>query len=303
MRRFLLVTILLLTLMVLPVQAQADQSIDQMVVKIWPEYDQPSVLVILDFFLVSDTKLPANVSIRIPSAAGQPHSVAVRELDGQLYVLDYQSQIDGNWNTLSFTTPYPEVWIEYYDPSINKNGDQRTYEYRWAGDMSVKSFSLEVQQPFTAEKMKFKETMGAAQKGDDGLTYFVSDLGSLEAGTSFSLNIEYTKRDDLLSSANSLPVQPSTPLTNTTAGRQPITAWLPYLLGGLGLVLVVLGLVWFFQGKRSPLLALSGNKPAVRKRHASASYNEETIYCHQCGKRAAESDLFCRACGTKLKVE
>lgn len=303
MRRFLLVTVLLFTLIINPVQAQASQSIDQMVIKIWPEYDQPSVLVIMDFFLAADAKLPANVSIRIPAAVGQPHSVAVRELDGQLYVLDYQSQISGDWNTLTFTTPYAEVWVEYYDPSINKVGNQRSYEFLWAGDMAVNTFSLEVQQPSTAENMTFKEIMATAQHGADGLTYYTSEVGSLAAGTSFSLNIEYTKRDDVLSSANSLPVQPSAPLTNTTTGRQPMAGWLPYLLGGLGMLLVLLGLFWYFQSKRNPLLAISGNKPVARKRHTSVSYNQETIYCHQCGKRADAGDVFCRACGTKLKLE
>lgn len=303
MRRFLFILFLLLAMIVSPAQAQLDQTVDQLVVKIWPEYDRPSVLVILDLFLSSDVKMPAKVSVRIPASAGAPHSVAVRELDGQLYVIEYESEISGEWNTLTFTTPFPEVWIEYYDPSIIKDGDVRSFAFRWAGDLAVQMFNIEVQQPLTAGNMTFKENMGAGRLASDGLTYFSSSLGAVEAGTPFTLNMQYTKSDDTLTSSNSMPVQAVQPVTEQTSGRQPFSSLLPYLLGGLGLILLALGLFWYLQSRRNPSLARAAARSGGRKRHSTASYSEDSIYCHQCGKRAAEGDIFCRVCGTKLKVE
>ncbi|OJX38090.1 MAG: hypothetical protein BGO78_08650 [Chloroflexi bacterium 44-23] len=306
MRRFLLTCLLLFSFAVSPVNAQTDQTdqtIDQLIVKIWPEYDEPSVLVIQDIFLSPQVKLPASISIRIPAAAGAPHSVAVRELDGQLYVLDYDSKVSGDWNTLTFTTPYTEIWVEYYDPSIVKNGDERSFAFRWAGDLTVNNFNLEVQKPRTAESMSFKEKMGPGALAGDGLTYFTSSLGLVPAGTPFTLNINYIKKDDVLTNSTSQAVQPSQPLTDQTPGRLPFSELLPYLLGGLGLLLLIGGGFFYLQSRKNPIGLRVNQKQSARKRHATVSFEGEVIYCHKCGKRADKGDVFCRVCGTRLKIE
>jgi len=300
MRRFLLAIIFVFSLFIKPVQAQSSISMDQLFVKIWPEYDRPGVLVIMDFFIASDVNLPAQISMKIPAAAGEPHSVAVRELDGQLYVLDYDIEAEGEWLNVTFTTPYPEIWLEYYDPTIIKNGTEKSFVYTWPGDHAIKEFQIEVQQPLTATKMSFEKAMGPALVGSDGLNYYSSNLGDVPTGTSFDLKMTYTKSDDTLSFSTSVSVQPSEPITEQTKGRLPFVQLLPYLLGGLGLVLLAIGFFWFFQNKNNSIMS---HKTPARKRHLPEVDDEDTIYCHQCGKRAYNGDLFCRACGTKLKIE
>ena len=300
MRRFLLAFIIVFSLFIKPVQAQSSISMDQLFLKIWPEYDQPGVLVIMDFFIASDVSLPAQVTMKIPAAAGEPHSVAVRELDGQLYILDYDIEAAGDWLNITFTTPYPEIWLEYYDPSIIKNGTERTFTFAWPGEHDIKDFQIEVQQPLTATQMTFEKAMGPALLGSDGLNYYSTSLGEVSAGTSFNLQMSYAKSDDTLSFSSAVSVQPSEPITEQTKGRLPFVQLLPYLLGGLGLVLLALGLFWYFQNKTGANVT---HKRPARKRHMQEVDDEDTIYCHQCGKRASNGDFFCRSCGTKLKIE
>jgi hypothetical protein len=303
MRHFLTTAIVLLFFLTFPksVQAQSEITIEQMQVKIWPEYDQPTVLVIHNIFLSGDVKFPARMSFNIPVAAGTPHSVAVRELDGQLYLLDYEMVTVGEWNQLTFTTPYSELWIEYYDPSLNKTENFRTFEYQWMGSYYVKSLSLEVQQPISATNMTFKESMGAARRGTDGLTYFSTDVGELKANTKVSLNLQYSKNDDTLSSSVAIPVQPVTPLNDETSqGKTSFTQILPFIFAGIGLVLLVFGLFWFMSRQKE-------NIPASRNRHTPSKkvsrHEGDSIFCHRCGRGADTGDVFCRACGTKLKIE
>lgn len=304
MRR-LLVAIIIFVLLIafsIPGQAQSEITIEEMQVKIWPEYDQPSVLVINNIFLSGDVKFPARINFNIPKDVGAPHSVAVRELDGQLYLLDYDTTTSGEWTQLTFTSPYAEIWIEYYDPSLDVSKDQRTYEFEWVGEYLVKNLSLEVQQPITATNMSFKESMGQARAGGDGLTYFTTNVGEVKANSKITLNLEYTKTDNTLSSSMTVPVQPVTPLTDEPIqGKTSFTQILPFIIAGVGLVVLVIGVLWYL-GRQKEIL------PKTRPRHVvsrkTSSHSEGNgIFCHRCGRRADSGDVFCRSCGTKLKLE
>ena len=302
MRRFLIIILflLLITSNHFNVNAQTDVTIDQMQVKIWPEYDQPSILVISNIFLSGDVKLPARINFSIPVSAGPPHSVAVRELDGQLYLLDYDMTQVGEWNQLTFTSPYPEVWIEYYDPSMTINENVRSFEYQWVGDYLIKNLQIEVQQPLTASNMVFKEGMGQARIGNDGLTYYSSEVGELKANTKVSLNLQYNKSDSTLSSSMAVPVQPVTPLNTEVSSSPSFIQILPFIIAGIGLVMLIFGVFWYMRKQKEDL-----SKP--RQRHTSikrSSHNDgDAIFCHRCGRRADSGDVFCRSCGTKLKMD
>ena len=95
------------------------------------------------------------------------------------------------------------------------------------------SFNIEVQQPLTASSMTFQQNVGAGQLGSDGLTYFPVSMGFVSAGTAFTLHMDYVKTDDTLSVSNTLPVQPSQPLTDQNSGRNSFQKTLPFLVGGL----------------------------------------------------------------------
>jgi hypothetical protein len=304
MQRFLLGIIIFVLLIAfsLPVQAQSEITIEEMQVKIWPEYDQPSVLVINNIFLSGDVKFPARINFNIPVSAGTPHSVAVRELDGQLYLLDYDMTTSGEWNKLSFTSPFAEIWIEYYDPSLDLENPLRSYEFKWVGEYAVNNLSLEVQQPITATNMTFKESMGQPRVGNDGLTYFTNEVGEIKANTKITLNLEYTKTDKTLSSSMTVPVQPVTPLTeDKIQGKTSFAQIVPFIIAGVGLVMLVIGVLWYMNKQKEIL-------PKSRQRHVSnkrmPTHQEgDSIFCHRCGHRADSGDVFCRSCGTKLKIE
>lgn len=305
MRRFLFGIIILVLLVgfSLPVQAQSEITIDELQVKIWPEYDQPAVLVINNIFLSGDVKFPARINLNIPSTAGAPHSVAVRELDGQLYLLDYEMTTLGEWTQLTFTSPYAEIWVEYYDPIIDLEQDLRSYEFKWIGEYPVKSLSLEVQQPITATNMTFKESMGTAQTGPDGLTYFANQVGEIKANTKITLNLEYTKTDNTLSSSMTIPVQPVTPLTEETIpGKTSFTQILPFIIAGVGLVVLIIGVLWY-MGKQKEIFPKPRQRHVASKKTSARQDEGNEIFCHRCGRRADSGDVFCRSCGTKLKSE
>jgi len=291
--------------MLVPLAADAQQVIDFSAVEVdlWPEYDRPEMLVIYRIALAPGVSLPAEVTVRIPAAAGLPNAVASGQPDGSLVNLIYDRQPAGEWSELKFTAISPIIQIEYYDPDLIKDGTARHFEYRWAGDHPVAKMTVQVQQPLGATDMRISPNLGSGVQGGDGLVYYTADVGSLDIGQTFTIVIDYQKATDSLSTSE-LGVQSSTPIETTMPSRVAWESVLPYLLlGALGLVLIVGGGLWYWQtgkNKRSTKSRPVRHKPARERRAADAE--SVHIYCHQCGKRAQKGDRFCRICGSQLRT-
>jgi hypothetical protein len=282
------------------VQAQAPIEIERLQVDIWPEYDRPDVLVIYRVELSSTTALPTAVTLRIPADAGSPYNVAFKDTDGMLYNLEYTTSQENDWLLVSVQAPTTELQFEYYDPGITRDGNLRQYEYTWPGDYLVHSLAVEVQQPINATDMQINPDMGVGQVLQDGLTYYDKLFAEIDAGTSFNLHIQYTKADDVLSGSLQ-SVSPAEVVTQQTSRSTSFQSVLPWILGGLGLIMIAGVVIWYMLPQRR-----AAN--VIRKRHPLGSpitgiKNEpgEALFCHQCGQRAQPGDIFCRSCGTKLR--
>jgi hypothetical protein len=301
------VPLLLILMLLLPQGVRAQQmtpTLDKVEIELWPEYDRPTVLVIYTLFLAPGTQLPASLTLRIPSKAGNPFAVAERGADGTLNNAVWSVSVLGNWSMVTLTATSMETRLEYYDPGLEKNGAVRKFSYEWQGDYAVKSMSVQIQQPVGATDMHTTPSLGSGSIGEGNLTYYKSTVGAVPAGTKFKLALDYTKTNDDLS-APSLEVQPSAPITSATPGRTlSPNVIMAYLLGALGVLLLVGGGFWYWRASRP-----STRNPQGRRRHNPRIERlvevdpGEDIYCHQCGNRAAAGDVFCRLCGTGLRKE
>jgi hypothetical protein len=260
--------------------------------------------VIYHITLPSQMRLPAEISLHIPAAAGSPNAVAASGADGALINIPYTIEKEGEWLRLDFQATSPELQIEYYDPTLEKDGPSRHFEYTWPGDYAAQDFSVEVQQPATASQMRIEPGMVSSQQAADGLTYYQADIGPLPQGKTVNITVDYQKDNDDLSAANA-PVEPTGPLDDTTKGRSTMMSALPWMLGLFGLLLIVGGGAWYWlSGRQKP-------QPAKSKHHSrrktapqgvSGGVESGQVYCHQCGKRASTGDRFCRACGAVLRT-
>ncbi|MGB9641239.1 MAG: zinc ribbon domain-containing protein [Anaerolineales bacterium] len=282
--------------------AQNSLTLQTLEVDLWPEYDHPSVLVIYHITLAADVKLPADLKIHIPTSAGEPNAVAVKEADGALLKIAYTRTVMGDWSEITFTATMPQIQLEYYDPNLIKKGTQRSYTYQWPGDYAINELVIQVQQPIGASELTITPNMNKTTTGSDGLVYYSTEAGALDGGKSFNVTLEYQKQTNALS-AESLQVQPSVPMGGITATRRTIMNYLPFILGALGLLLIFGAAFWWYY--QSGLVKKSSKETHRRRKlviTAEEVIPEGYVYCHHCGKRALPGDRFCRACGTKLRI-
>jgi hypothetical protein len=130
---------------------------------------------------------------------------------------------------------------------------------------------------------------------DNGQTSLEWGASNLKAGEQLPIQLTYTKTSDRLSISDQ-PLETGI-VDESTEGRISLSNYLPYILGGLGILLILSGGLYFWQtskGKRGP-----------RQRHRVLDEESDSgdVYCHQCGKRAQPADRFCRTCGTRLRKE
>ncbi len=279
------------------VSAQNDMTLSDVNIQLWPEYDRSDMLVINYITLSSETSLPAVVNLRIPAEVRTPLVVAIGPSPDLVtdQGVQFTTKVDGDRLVVSIQSTGTAIQLEYYDPDLKKDGNSRSYLYEWISDYDVQNFSVTVQQPFDAANLKSSPALQDNGIHEDQLQYYTSEIGAIAAGKIFSLELSYDKPSDSLTISR-LQIAP-VDVSENTPGRVSLSNSLPYMIGGLGVILIIVGLVYYWQSGRS----YTGK--ARHRAHTPAESEEsgEDAYCAQCGTRAKAGDRFCRVCGARLR--
>jgi hypothetical protein len=215
---------------------------------------------------------------------------------GDLLNAPYQEPYEDNgWQILTLTADTPATYhIEYYAP-LMRTDDQREYAFVWPGDYTVGRFNVSVKAPVDTTEITTDPQMRDITPTGVTQTQLEWGTSDLKAGEQLPIKVTYTKTSDRLSVSDQ-PLETGV-VDESTQGRVSLSNYLPYILGGLGILLILAGGLYFWQSSK-------GNSEP-RKRHRSQDENSggADVYCHQCGNRAQSSDRFCRTCGTRLRRE
>ena len=293
-----IIRLAMLAFLLIPVtvMAQTPVHLGLVTVDIWPEYDQPAVLVIDHITLASDEVLPTTLVIHIPAGV-QINAVAMDDPVKGLINAPYDSTVQGDWLEIKITTSSLKVQVEYYAALI-KAEKTRHIVYEWLGDNKVDTLEINFLLPPAADHVEITPSPTNTSTGQGGLTNYLLRTISPPVGQPFTVTIDYQRQTDELSIA-SLPVEAVSTPGNDTPGHISLPVILPWVLGGIGAVLVVAGVIGFFGLKR-------GRQGLVKKNGKvmpQAETQTESVYCSECGKRAQPGDVFCRTCGARLKSE
>lgn len=276
--------------------AQSKITLPLVGVQLWPEYDQPSMLVLTDFEIPADTTLPVDLTFRIPRDANLI-AVASYTSTGELADAIFDGPRDhGDWQTFTVTMTTRAARFEYYD-AIDFDGENRNYSYSWYGPYAVDQFNIRVLQPLDTTMLTTDPPLQSISQEND-LKYFVGKPLSLADGQQVTLHLMYEKTSSSLV-VESQGVQPSAPVDENTPGRVSLNNSLPYVIGVLAVIMIIGGSVYFWQSSRKP----------ARKSRRRSSLNAESgradleSYCSQCGARARSGDRFCRTCGARLRPQ
>jgi hypothetical protein len=293
----------LLTVLLMPISARAQNTVDfsSVDVSLWPEYDTPTVLVIYKIGLAPQTALPVEITLRFPSTVQKPNAVAVGKTPETVsdQGVEYKFASGADFATLTIKATEPYIQMEYYDPALAKSGAQRQYVYEWPGDFAVGNFRFELRAPLKSSNLNVVPALTDTLVDGDGFQLSEWKKTDVKVGQKLSFTINY-QRDTDSPSTSFLQVQSSLPLDQNVQGQSTWISYLPWALGGLGVVLLfIAGGVYWTSGRTGLVVSRS------RKRHSAASEelgdDKKQVHCAQCGKRAQPGDRFCRVCGARIR--
>jgi hypothetical protein len=277
-----------LSVFVEPVGAQAANEptgFANVTLWVYPEYDDPSLLVMLEGKILGTTS-PALVRFLVPSSA-QLYSAGSKDIYGHYTggpPARKPSQVAG-WDEISYELKTDTFRVEYYDSIIKGNPD-KTISYDFRSLYPISDLKVIVQVPKTADN--FSVSPKGTPTSEDGFTVYAYTYGNPDPAQPLHFDISYTK-------ASATPSISSTP-----APTDAVQSWnfVPLMVvAGIMLVLVAIILV-IRRGKEAR--AAPSHSFGGKKTRGARSGDSRNRFCNQCGKPIDGQAKFCSHCGSKV---
>jgi len=288
-RRFLSAMIALWLILVIPAvsaYAQTPEHLAFLKISIWPEFDQPSVLVMYDGVLADTSNLPRAISVLIPADAQlfvttwyYPDGTLAPEQPAQ------QTKQDDGYTRVTFVVAQPKFRVEYYHDALHGAPD-KSFDFAYKALGAVDAVTVEIQQPLRATDFSVTPAATSTRTANDGFQYWVQNHPRLAAGQILTAQVKYIKTDP----HPSVLIPAITSSVQAPASGEASNWQLIFIVIVLGMAILVGLIVWQQRLRARPVPA----RPNRRRRDASA---RTEALCPRCGHALALDANFCSRCG------
>lgn len=273
--------------------AQTETRIARMQVDIWPEYDDPRVLVIYSGELEADVDVPRPFSFLIPRGAQIHMAGAIGENGGHLHA-QFETLPKGDALTqVSYTLQSKKFYMEfYYDPFTG--GENKEFRYPLVSPFPIAALSVLVQQPLQARAFRTSPSAVNVVQDEKGFSYHRLPFGKVAANEERSVAVSYVKEENKPSISKAGSGAPG----GSKAMRNILIIGAVLLVGVIGYSVVANS-----KSKRAAPQRAGARRAANRRPKAGQPVQPgEFKYCTECGTQMQRGDKFCPSCGTKAAI-
>lgn len=227
----------------------SDLAIGRMRAAIWPEYDDPSILVIYDGRFRDEGAFPAETIFFLPKGSVISDACSLSP-KGQHFCQLYRQKTVGDKDEVRLKLPYPNFYLSFHINLFQYGHEgQKAFTYSINVNHNIGKLEIDIQRPLRADGFKIlPQSSDISEK--KGFEHYGYVLENVPKGKILDFKIEYVKKDNMPSV--DIKYSPMAgPKIFDSAYENPRRMYIIlYVVGALGFVLVI-GLLWFvFKRKK-----------------------------------------------------
>jgi len=282
---------------------------------IWPEYDDPRVLIMLRGEMTPRQAFPATITLPLPKGAEIIGAGMISE-QNELLLHPHQVLPGDTQDSLQLNLPVPRFFVEFYYNPFTTSGPAKRFAYTAPTTYPIEVFEVDIQQPLKATDFALDPSPMEHRTDNQGLTYHQFTYRNIEKGQSHTFTIAYTKTVAI----PSVPKQQPTP--QRTEKERPRSDNTLVSLGILaGAIMLFTGWAWLTRdSQRQPMPTTASPSRSVPMSDALLAFLQEDAktqetastpptlqqtrvinFCTNCGRKLLPDDRFCSGCGKPIK--
>lgn len=230
--------------------AKEDLSIGRMRVSIWPEHDDPGVLVIYDGRFVDDSQFPTKTSFFIPKDV-VISDVCSLSPEGQHYCQLYEIvKGDEGRDKAVMSLPFANFYLSFHTPAMDVTSEKRAVEFSILANHPIEKVEVDIQQPLRSSEFSIDPADGQHSE-KKGFNHFKYEMENVAKGEERLFKISYVKTDI----KPSVDIKYGTMAANSRVwgspyDRQRNAKSLVYIIFATGVAAAVAGLSWIVLLRR-----------------------------------------------------
>src|SRR5215471_6174416 len=148
----------------------ADLVMARLRLSIWPEYDDPRVLIMLRGEMTPRQAFPASITLPIPKGA---EIIGAGMISEQNELLRHPHQVlpGDTQDTLQLNLPVPRFFVEFYYNPFTTSGPEKRFVYHAPTTYPIELFEVDIQQPLKATDFTLDPAPIERMTDNQGFTY------------------------------------------------------------------------------------------------------------------------------------
>ncbi len=281
----------------LPARAEEPVKITTMNVSVWPEYDQPGVLVQYqgDVSAKPSKSTPIQVSFLVPKGAGVGAACAIQSNGNHTSETWKESEAENGLTQVAFSLTEPTFHVEYYYNPLPTSTDKK-FSFAYTATIPADEVDLDVQHPLKATNFALTPDTPNTHQDQEGFTYHAYAFKQVAAGQKLSTDVAYTKTDPKPSVTGAKPASSTSAASSASDSGINLNQVIV-----IATFLAIAGIIAFFLWERNhrqfqPRYAHAESYKAAQP----AGVLSSSGYCTLCGNAMDAGDRFCARCGNPV---
>jgi len=222
-------------------------SIGRMRVALWPEYDDPGVLVIYDGRFTNPSRFPTKTRFILPKGSVINDACSLSP-KGQHFCQLYKIVNKGEFDEIVLTLPFPNFYLSFHTSPFNTRTENRDFDYSIKINHPIEVVEVDIQQPLRSTEFKISPSDGNASTAK-GFNHFKYTFHRVSRGDEKKFKVNYIKQDHLPSVDIKYSGMSGPRVWGSPYDTQRKVKTLIYIMFATGVLGMMVAIIWFLRRK------------------------------------------------------